>query len=97
MRPICRKRPDRAPQCGRTMTPPSPLLRRSRSAPCFRATRSPLIRTFPNGSACLAREREWQVQLDAIVHHLGRDAAPLAAFEAHQPIAFHGPQCAREV
>jgi len=35
-----------------------------------------------HGSACLARQRERQVQLNPVVHDLGRDAAAFAAFEA---------------
>jgi len=37
-----------------------------------------------HGSACLARQRERQVQLYAVMHHLGRDPSALAAFEADQ-------------
>src|SRR6185312_11881200 len=49
------------------------------------------------GSACLARQREGQVQLHALVHDLGCNAAALAAFEADQTVAFHRAQRARQV
>ncbi len=45
----------------------------------------------------LRDQRERQVEFHPVVHDLRRDAAPLAAFEADQAVAFHGPQRARQV
>ena len=43
------------------------------------------------------REGEREVQLHAIVHCLRRDPPSLAVFETDQTVAFHGPQCARQI
>src|SRR5437016_4235307 len=48
-------------------------------------------------SACFARTRERQVQLHAIVHHLGPNAATLAAFKPDQAVTFHCSQCAGQI
>jgi hypothetical protein len=50
-----------------------------------------------HGSACLARQRERQVQFHPVVHDLRYDPAALAAFEADQAVALHRAQRAREV
>lgn len=50
-----------------------------------------------HGSACVARQRERQIEFHPVVHDLRRDAAPLAAFESDQAVTFHGPQRAGEV
>src|SRR5262245_65221897 len=65
--------------------------------PLMRASAIPACSRPSGGSACLPRQRERQVQLHTVVHHLRYDAAPLAPFETDQAVAFHCAQGAREV
>ena len=48
-----------------------------------------------HGSACLARQGQWDIQLHAVMHHFGRDPAALTALKLNQTIAFHRAQRAR--